>query len=426
MGEVSNAGLNSNGSTSAKTEADTTGVNSGSSTEASVTAKDTLSAESEVSTKENTDSTDTGAGTDADIDAEALLMEAQGVSFVAEDDLVGPSDSENDNASEHKTETVETEKETKTAKSKEKDANPKEAEVKEESKSNTEAKKDTASEKKTAPSESKAETKPPKDFVPIQALHEARGENRYLKNVIADLQKKTELQESSKSTETVSESLEKPEPDFDILSASELETLIEDEPAEALKYSIKLQDYKDKLREYEQTVEATRYEEERLEQKQQELAELFRSVNNQMEEYVPDLFNKESDAQKELATFADTLGFSEDMYYLTNPETQVILPGESEPLYLGEQAASIIKLLTTARSAISEAKANPEQLEKDIRAKVEAELTKKFKSTPANTFRSLNEVPNTDKDIDFQDKVLSAEAFGKLSEAEKEVYLAGG
>jgi len=155
-----------------------------------------------------------------------------------------------------------------------------------------------------------------------------------------------------------------------------------------------------------------------------------------MEEFVPGLFDEGSKASEELAAFANDLGFTDDMYYLTNPQTQIILPGETEPLLLGEQAASIIQTLATARTRINDLKETTvdkdklreeitKEVEANLRKTIEGELLAKFKTgSDESAFRSLTSVPSSETP-EFAGKVLTEAELARLPETEQELYLAG-
>ena len=108
----------------------------------------------------------------------------------------------------------------------------------------------------------------------------------------------------------------------------------------------------------------------------------------------------------------------------------MILPGESEPLFLGDQAASVLKVLVSAKDQLGKkvAKMEPEdlkKLEKKIRTEVETELLKKFKTDKDATFKSLQQLSKSKDKQDFGTEVLSDGQFSKLSDEEQERYLSG-
>ena len=258
--------------------------------------------------------------------------------------------------------------------------------------------------------------KPPKGFVPIAAIHEVRGENKYLKEQLAEI--KAQL-ENRPVTPVVTET---PEPsefdDFSELSDAEFQELATDSPAEALLYMKQLNKYQEfKRKSAEETQQAAAA--------QEYLDTVFEKTNSEMEQIVPGIFDPESPAGTEFREFAVDLGFTDDMFYLTNPATQIILPGETEPLLLGEQAAQVIRLLANAKTKVSATQVvDVEKIKAETRAIVEAEFLAKIKT--GQPFRSLSDVPVSNENRpEFKGKELSEAEFARLNAKEQELYLAG-
>ena len=332
------------------------------------------------------------------------LMAAQGISSVSEAELRGedikPSDgsesSEADPAENKETEVPKKEADTENA-----DDPTKSEEAK-------------VTEKKTANSEPETD-KPPKGYVPLAAIHEARGEIRSLKEQLQSVQ--SQLSERAKQVTTTGQ--EKIADDFEVLSDEQFEELADDNPAQAVIYQRKLAAYEAQQR-------------NAAEQAKQE-AEFVRAYDSvidlsveAMEKVAPGIFDPDQPVQKELMEFADSIGFTEDLYYLTNPATKIILPGETEPLLLGEQAASILGMLVDVKAKT--APKDTTALETKLRTEITAELMKKFRTADPDTYRSLNQVPKSDLEIPAdttKGKVLTTDQYAKLTPAEQERYLAG-
>lgn len=266
------------------------------------------------------------------------------------------------------------------------------------------------------------ESKPPKGFVPLEALREVRGENKFLKQQLVSLQEQVSqlaTQKPAADGETQAPA-ENPFADFVVLTDAEYAALADESPSEALVYMNKLVAFKDyKRNEADQAkaqIETEAY-----------LAGIFERTNAAMEEAVPGLFDENSGAMAELREFAENVGFTEDLFYLTNPATKVILPGESEPLVLGEHAASIIKMLAKARSTIKDVKSttvDEAALRARITAEVEQEILAKIKA--GGQFKSLNALPPSHTtQPSSSDRVLSEAELAKLSAVELEAYLSG-
>ena len=306
----------------------------------------------------------------------------------------------------------------------------------------------SATESKPASSESKAgddakksdtddSQKPPKGYVPLEALHEVRETNKYLKDRIKELQSKQDTRPAPKDTKSEPEPKKSVLPeDFRVLSDKEFTELADEDPKEALLYMKNLGVHQEEQRQAQLEEQQKQWKERDDRENQAKMQTIFDETSRKMEEFVPGLFDEESTAGKELAEFANTLGFTDDMYYLTNPQTQIILPGETEPLLLGEQAASIIQTLASARSQITDLKEKTvdetklrEEITKEVEAKlrkdIEAEFLAKFKTGPDEAaFRSLTSVPSSETP-EFTGKVLTEAEFARLPEAEQELYLAG-
>lgn len=254
---------------------------------------------------------------------------------------------------------------------------------------------------------------PPKGFVPTAALKEAREENRQLKDRLRQLEAK------SLDAPLVSAEVPVVNPDFKVLSKTEFLELSEESPREALVYMQELQEHKDALRaiQEQETLNARRA---------QEVEGLFEEAVEQMSAAVPGLFDENSTAQQELATFAEDIGFSKDLFYLTNPETQIILPGEKTPLYLGSQAASIIKMLATVRNKVGATPVDTirKSIEAELRPKIEAEVLSKIKSGTKKPFVSLTDIPTSASTAPLKGVLTEAE-YARLSPSEQKAYLSG-
>ena len=104
------------------------------------------------------------------------------------------------------------------------------------------------------------------------------------------------------------------------------------------------------------------------------------------------------------------------MFYLTNPATKIILPGETEPLLLGEQAAHMIKFLATVKGLKPDTDSIRQQLESEILAKLKK----------PGSYVPLDAIPSAkDSQPVIPGKILSDAEYAKLSPAEQEAYLSG-
>ena len=260
---------------------------------------------------------------------------------------------------------------------------------------------------------------PPKGFVPTAAVREVREENRQLKERLRVLEAKVLEPPPVKTAQPIPEV----RADFKVLTGPEFKELSEESPRDALVYMAELRDY--------EKAESIKADATRAQaQREVEVNNLFNESVKLMEEAVPDLFTEGSTAQQELAEFAETVGFTKDMFYLTNPETQVILPGESEPVYLGTQAASFVKMLADLRAkpgskgAVDEA-ALRKTIEADLRKTLEAEILNKIKTGKGTSFRSIGDIPSSDSEVPGSKAPLTEAQYARLTPAQQKAYLSG-
>ncbi len=349
---------------------------------------------------ENTDVVETESGVEVDV------MASQGIEGPSDAELRGEDVETPEAKTEEETE-AKNEPEAKTEESTEvKEVK----EVKE-----VEPEEDEVSTEKVTESSDPIAGKPPKGFVPLEAIHEVRGENRYLKEQIQTLQTQMhtlQVKSEEKPVEVAD--------DFEVLTDDQFEDLADDNPAQAAIYLRKLAAHETNQRDAADEVKHQAAFEEAYDN-------IIDTSVAEIEKVAPGIFDEDSKVQTELMDFAEDLGFTEDLYYLTNPSTKIILPGESEPLLLGEQAASILGMLVNAKSKT--AAPDTSALEAKLRTDITAELMKKFKTPDTEEYRGLNQVPKVDGETpelsSLTGKVLTTDQLLKLSDADQEAYLAG-
>ena len=368
----------------------------------------------EATSTETTNATSTETTTNADLGivvepstpsvySEEAMLKSHGLQAPSESELMGEEDSqENNTADPGSTETTKPE-----------EKKPEDGE-----------KKPEEGEKKPEESEQKPEekpedkTKPPKGFVPVAAVHEARNELREVRNELKEARAKLADYESGKVQKEAEFA------DFKVLTQDELAELTKEEPAEALLYINKLQEYKDFQREQEAKTRQEEADKESLNQ-------IYQRANLAMEEAVPGIFEESGEVMNEVRDFAESIGFTEDMFYLTNPATRIILPDEDTPYVLGEQAADILKLLVGVKKMLSDAKqANTATVdEAALRAKiteeVEASLLTKMKAGPQ--FKSLHALQKETEELpeeNYGNNVSEAE-FASWPKEKQDRWLAG-
>jgi hypothetical protein len=206
--------------------------------------------------------------------------------------------------------------------------------------------------------------------------------------------------------------------DFEVLTQAQLKELAREDPAELTLYTARLTEY----RHAQHEANAKRAREEQTEVEEQNA--IFAEANRLMEEAVPGLFDRNSTAQQALETHAVNMGFTSDLFYLTNPATKVILPDSDKPVLLGTQAAKIVKFLQATKD-----KASPvdvETLRETIRKEEASKLLAKLKNHKG--FRSLTTTADSDIETGvsrFGQKVLPMNELVTLSPEEQEAYLQG-
>ena len=260
--------------------------------------------------------------------------------------------------------------------------------------------------------------KHPKGYVPVAAIHEARGEISSLKEALAEtraqLTKVLSQPAQPAKAEGLTAEASTPAEEFKVLSDQEFLELVEDDPPAAILYQNKLIAYKESkaAEQLAQTAEQQRID----------------VAYTRMTKAIPDLFTEGSSARQELATFASELGFGQDLYFLTDPRTKVIPAGGGKPVLLGEGAASIVEMLANARTKLGQKTDTATiraEVEKEIREQVQAELLAKFKKESSG-FQSLASVPGTETPATNQgNRELTPAEFAKLSPEEQERYLTG-
>jgi len=271
----------------------------------------------------------------------------------------------------------------------------------------------------------------PEGHVPLAALHQARGEITRLKGELSAVRaQKSEPQSERLVTAKESEEFK----DFSVVTKAKLAERFEDDPVGAAEYTDKLGKYYDfKNRESRQK---TLDEQSAKDQEAHEaaLVEEYDRASGEMEEVLPGLFSND-EVQEGITTFAESLGFGENLFFLTNPTTQVILPGGDTPVPLGARAAAMLRTLVTARTKLTESKPVDTkaletkirvEVEKEIRGELEKEYLAKVKAhARGDKYTSLDDVPTADADRALSGKVLSENDISRLSPAALEEYLKG-
>ncbi len=286
-------------------------------------------------------------------------------------------------------------------------------------------------EEETAEEEPEADTaKPPKGYVPLQALHEARtaisrlqAEKTELKAKLYEATKPQKI-EPSLVTETEVSKFK----DFKVLSKAEAAALMEDNATAGLEYVEKLSEYMDfssRLAKQQVLDAAVKSKEA---QEEAELARVVDDVCAECERLIPGIFADDRVVANDWAEFAESKGFSEELFPLLSPTT-LVSPVGKEPFRIGKNVVGLLKMIMELRKAPSK-----DDLKKQIRTELTTELKAelgdkavadiKSKKAKAPAKPQMHDIPDAAKSTPKL-VVLSDKAYEKLSEQDKQRYLMG-
>lgn len=254
------------------------------------------------------------------------------------------------------------------------------------------------------------EGKPPKGFVPIQALHQERGQRQLLSQEMARIRSELEAIKSGKAT---APDVPKPDlvgPEFKVLSEAEFDALLEEDPVEAIKYDRKLRAHEAK-------------EAQKAQSANQEQSLIERSIG-MMAEAVPGLYDEGSDVNAKLSNFAVEKGFMDldGLALVTDPRTRII-DANGKPRMLGETASYLVVMLNNLFQEVSKDDGNKALTEK-IRAEVTKEVLSKITLPAGAEHHSIGDIPGDAGDT-INLSLLSEADFAKLSEADQRRLLGG-
>jgi len=211
-----------------------------------------------------------------------------------------------------------------------------EAETSGETDADGESQEDETQQASTEEPDDQEPDKEPEGYVKLEALHQARGENRYLKTKISQL-------EAEKAA--IKQQAEKPDwmSTFKRLNSEELRDLMADDAEAAVQYAERLAEFNTFEKDQEAKVKAA---EEQAEQTEIMVNTAFERI----ESAAPGIYTDAAVANK-LADFAESIGFSENMFALTNPRNTISVDG-GQPVPLGEMAAGLVELLSNLNASI--------------------------------------------------------------------------
>lgn len=270
-------------------------------------------------------------------------------------------------------------------------------------------------------------TKPPKGYVPLQALHESRTRITGLQAEVTQL--KAKLYEATKPQKVepplVTETEVTKFKDFKVLSKTEAAALMEDNTTAGLEYVEKLSDYMDYSSRLakQQALDASTKSKEA--QEEAEAAKVRESVYTEFERLIPNIMAEDRTVSNDWADFAESKGFNEDLFPLLSPDT-IISPAGKEPFRVGKNAVGLLKMIMELRKAPSK-----DDLKKQIRTELTTELKAELGNKAVADIKSKKSAKPQMQDIPDAAKstpklvVLSDKAYEKLSEQDKQRYLQG-
>jgi len=259
--------------------------------------------------------------------------------------------------------------------------------------------------------------KPPKGYAPVEALKQQKSAVKYFKSelltaktTIADLEK----QLAERPTAAKPDELK----DFQVLSDDEIEELADDDPVAAAKY------VKD-LRRFEKAQETSAKEKKAREAREEaDAIETFDANERISKVLVVDGQNIQAD----LAKFAAENGFTEELFILTDPATQIIVNGEEGPRALTSKAASMVEFLAKmmhSQKATTGKAITIDNVPADVRAAIIAQEQEKIigKVRQGVKPRSITEISSSSQD-DGTGK-FKGKAYADLSPEERQEYMQG-
>lgn len=265
----------------------------------------------------------------------------------------------------------------------------------------------------------KSNFKPPKGFVPYQALSEERKARQAAarENIIL---KQQILENRNNDTGYDYSGLSS---DFQFKSDEELEELMEVDPASALKY-VRQEQVAFSLQ--KQMME----DDQKREEIERELVDngqfLIDSAWEDIKESVPDLFSENREqVTKDLCTFASQYGglSAQSLSVLTDPSTVLVLADGSRHV-LGSMAADLTRFIHNTHITINNS--SPDEIrmqaEKELKPKIAHELMSKFTS-PEDSFKSLDSLPGNVQEM--QNGIFSEDDWSRLSPEEQDKLLRG-
>lgn len=201
------------------------------------------------------------------------------------------------------------------------------------------------------------------------------------------------------------------EKEFKVLSEPELEELMEDDPMKAVKYTAKLQGH-------------YRQEDARRQQDAQRESIVSESMGR-ISDIVPGIYDQGSDVGLKLTEYAVDKGFDvSTLAALSNPGTQIIVPGENSPRLVGDGAVALVGMINSGFRGGDDS-ALRAQIEKEVTERVTKEFTRKLKASPGAP--NLGDLPASSKESSISStwKPMSETELRVLTPDQRERYRRG-
>jgi hypothetical protein len=268
---------------------------------------------------------------------------------------------------------------------------------------------------------------PPKGYVAIQTMHEARANVDSAKRQLETANQTIELLQSQQKAPKEKDEFS----DFEILSDNDWEELVKDDVEEALIYKNRLDKFN--------THQRTKQKEKEIQlQRHQQIETAISNSVDKIATNVPGIFDEGNEIQKKLFDFGVENGFDGNyLEVMTNPATRITpIDKDGKPVDtsypLGGGAVSLVTMIHKLNESIKGADPEKlrteisEKLEIDLREKITQEILEKFKTeTTGQSFRSISDISGGSNDELGEKKFYTEADMARMSPEEKERVLTG-
>lgn len=271
--------------------------------------------------------------------------------------------------------------------------------------------------KPVEPTETPVDDPKEKDLPAVEPKPEVAPEVEKLTEHKTNLEKALAAERAkSKSLQYQLTQLPKSEPapakeEFKVLSEAELEELVEDDPMEAVKYTARLNDH------------YRRQDQIKIQENQRE--SIISESMGKISDAVPGIYDQGSEVGLKLTEYGIDQGFDVNtLAALSNPGTQIIVPGEDSPRLVGDGAVALVKILNSGFAGGDDS-ALRAQIEKEVIERVTKEITQKMKATSGAP--TLGDLPASSKENSISSawKPMSETELRGLTPDQRERYRKG-